>query len=625
LEQRGLSNDSQTSPAAREDLSELRAELGRAQALSVAQIERAYRRLSGASDAARLRVAWLANHTIEPVVRSAAVSAFVHDLLVADYIAPFDQYFQAILDENSALNQFSPQALVLWLSLRRLDPVLLEGGAGLSDGERDRRAQAVLERVGQWVGQARERTTATIFIANFVRPPRPRLGIADTRCASGEGALFARLNSRLADTYRDDPRVMVLDVDQAVAGAGRASAWNPQMYRLAKIEWDGIAARHAGELFARALRAICVPARKCLAVDLDNTLWGGVVGEDGPAGIKIGEGDPVGESFLAFQRVLLDLKARGILLAICSKNNLEDAEEAFARNHMPLALEDFAAARINWNNKPDNLREIAAELNIGTDSLVFVDDNPAECELVRRLVPEVCTIQLPSDPACYADLLLDTWEFDKLLVTPEDSRKTQQYRDNTARATAQASFQDLTEYLESLGTRVQVAAADPQVLPRLHQLFSKTNQFNLTTKRYTPAEVEAFATSPDWRLEYVRAQDNFGDLGIIGLYLLSLRNRGEPEIDSFILSCRAMGRGIETVMCNRLKQIAFQELGAASLQARFEPTRKNRPAESFYEGQGFEVVYRDDDGRKLYRLHRENSSELPCQGIAAIDMELRRE
>ena len=593
----------------------------RAGTLTVAQVEKSYRRLAKARPGADLKVAWLGNHTIEPVARAATVNAFLHGLHVDDYIGPFDQYFQSILDDGSELIEFSPQVIVLWLSLRGLCPALVDGGAGLSDNDREAHAEAVLQRIDEWVTQAKQRTRATLFVANFPRPPKPRLGLADLRSSTGEAALISQLNLRLAAAYRDDPRTAVLDVEQAVAAAGSASGWNPRMYHLAKIEWDGVAALAVGQLFARALSAFARPARKCVVLDLDNTLWGGVVGEDGPKGIRISEGDPIGECFLSFQRALVDLKSRGIILAVCSKNNPEDVQEAFASNSMPLSLEDFAAVRINWDNKPDNLCDIARTLDIGTDSLVFIDDSPVECELMRQLVPDVSTVHLPGDPATYADLLLDLWEFDKLQVTAEDARKTEQYRENSARVVAHANTGDLSTYLESLGTHIRIATADRLSLARLHQLFAKTNQFNVSTKRYTPSEVESFAASGDWRFEYVHARDNFGDLGIIGLYLLFLGSR-EPEIDSLILSCRAMGRGIETLMCNRLKHIAFEEMHAEVLRARFEPTRKNKPVASLYDSQGFQVQSEEDEGSKVYTLRRADSIELPCPGITSVDMEV---
>ncbi len=612
-------NDRPVAPG--EDLLRLREELKAAEKLSVAQVEKAYRRIRAAPDDAEVKVAWLANHTIEPAVRNAAVAALLRDVVVADYIGPFDQYFQAILDETSELAQFSPQVIVLWLSLRALAPELVEGGAGRSEDIRRQQADDVLERLAQWIAAARERTNATLLIANFPRPPLSPFGIADARSTAGDAALYAMLNGRLAETYRADPRVMVLDVDHAISRAGSASGWNPRMYRLAKIEWDGAAANTAGELFARAIRTLVRPPRKCLAIDLDNTLWGGVVGEDGPRGIRVAEGDPVGESFLAFQRALLDLKARGVLLAVCSKNNPEDVEEAFASQRMPLALDDFAAIRINWTNKPENLRDIARELNIGIDSLALVDDSPAECELVRQLLPEVCTIQLPGDPAEFADYLLSQWDFDKLVVTVEDARKTEQYRENTARESMRASAGDLSAFLKGLGTRLRIAPAGQDNLLRLHQLLSKTNQFNVTTKRYTPSEVEEFAESSEWRFEYVHAEDNFGDLGIIGLYLLFVGG-DEPEVDSFLLSCRAMGRGIESAMCNRLKHIAFDELAAPALRAHFVPTRKNKPAVDFYDSQGFSILSEEPDGSKIYRLQRELSRETPCPGLESVDVEV---
>ena len=286
---------------------------------------------------------------------------------------------------------------------------------------------------------------------------------------------------------------------------------------MAKLAWSEAALPGIAELLSRYLVQLVLPPKKCLVLDLDNTLWGGVLGEEGPDGIRIAEGDPVGEAFRAFQLAIKGVQGRGLLLAACSKNNRADVEEAFRlRPEMPLGLEDFAAVRINWEPKHANIRDIAAELNIGTDSLVFVDDNPAECELVRQMLPEVTTVQLPRDPSSYAGLLLDMPELERLAIVAEDRRKTEQYREQAERdASRQAVAGDMQSYLESLGTVVTHWAATRAELTRVHQLFAKTNQFNLTTKRYKPGEVETFIASPDWHLEVVKAEDRFGDLGII--------------------------------------------------------------------------------------------------------------
>ncbi len=578
--------------------------------LATGDVERHWRRLRSLAAEPDLRVVWLGNHTLEPAMRHAAVLAFAHGVNLASEAGDFDQHFQAVLDPDSALHAARPDAIVLSLSLRLLAPALVTGGAGLAEDTRRAEAERVLDEVRRWVDAARERTSATLLVTNFPRPARSGYGLADAQSAAGDAALYGWLNEALAAEYRDDPQVHVLDADAAVANAGRAASWNPAMYHLAKIEWHGPGLAAVAELLARALCALVRPAKKCLLLDLDNTLWGGIVGEDGVEGLRVGAGDPVGEAFVDFQRALLDIKARGVLLGLVSKNNREDVEEAYRRLEMPLTLTDFAATRIDWQQKHLHVADIAGELGIGLDSVVFVDDNPVECELVRRALPEVEVIALPADPAAYAEVLLGSWLFDKLALTEEDTHKTIQYRDNAARVRGRHGAANLAAWLESLGTRIEIGRAGAGELTRLHQLFGKTNQFNVTTKRYTPAELRRFAESDGWLFEWLRVRDNFGDLGLVGAWLVRLH--GEvPEIDSFLLSCRALGRGVETAAVNRIKERVFAS-GAQALVARFVPTAKNRPAERFYDEQGFALVDTGPDGVKTYRIAAADAAPRPC-------------
>ncbi|HEX2140155.1 MAG TPA: HAD-IIIC family phosphatase [Woeseiaceae bacterium] len=591
-------------------LTALREELG-GRALRTADVERIWRRVAGCAHLADLKVAWLGNHTLDPLLRQATALAFTHGVTLSNHAGGFDQHFQAILDPDAELHRFAPDVILLSLSLRGLAPRLVRGGAALPHGVRRDEARKALEHVQSWVEVAREHSAATLMICNFPRAHRAGLGLADAGSPAGDAALVNWLNGELAAAWRDDPQVHVLDLDAAIAGAGRLASWNPAMYYLAKIEWSGPGLEAAGELVARALRALVQPAKKCLLLDLDNTLWGGIVGEDGVEGLKVQPGDPIGEAFLEFQRAVLDIKARGVVLGLVSKNNREDVVEAFEHLEMPLELDDFATTRIDWEHKHVNIQAIANELNIGLNSVVFADDNPIECELIRQMLPEVEVMALPSDPAAYVETLLGCWHFDKLALTEEDARKTEQYRDNAARDERRRSAADIGSYLESLGTCLEIGRATAAELPRLHQLFGKTNQFNLTTRRYTPAELKQFADSDEWLFEWVRVRDNFGDLGLVGAWLVRLDPR-DPEIDSFILSCRALGREVETAACNHIKQQVFAG-GAEVLTARFLPTPKNRPAASFYEAQGFEVVDEGADGAKTYRIAAADGQARSCR------------
>jgi FkbH-like protein len=591
-------------------------------ALSVRDAERIVRRLSELALPADLRLLLLGNHTLAALARCATAASLCRGMVVDARVGPFNQHMQMLLDPTLGLAEHDPQVIFLSLDLQRLLAPLPAGLADLSVAGRRACIDEALAAVGDWVEAAKAATRATLLVGNFWRPCRPHLGLADGKLPGGEAALYAGVNLRLLDIYAADPQVHVVDVAQAVATAGRQAATDPRLALLAKLAWSEAAVPTIAELLARYLVQLTLPPKKCLVLDLDNTLWGGVLGEEGPNGIRIAEGDPVGEAFRAFQLAVKGVQQRGLLLAACSKNNRADVEEVFRlRPEMPLALKDFAATRIDWEPKHVNLQALAAELNIGTDSLVFVDDNPAECELVRQMLPEVTVIQLPRDPAAYAGLLLDRPELERLVIAAEDRRKTEQYHEQAAREASRRVAGDMQSYLESLGTVVTHWPATRAELTRVHQLFSKTNQFNLTTKRYRPADVETFIASPDWYLEVVQAEDRFGELGIIAAFLLDLRTPDAVAVDSVMMSCRALGRGIDTVIGNRIKAVARAHAPRGRLVGEFRPTAKNEPAADFYERQGFAVDAADEDGNKRYELAVAKAGDLPAPGITVAARE----
>jgi FkbH-like protein len=594
--------------------------------LSSRDIERIGRRLRELAPPADLRLMLLGNHTLDALARALTAAALCRGVVLDARVGPFDQHMQTLLDPSLGLAEHDPQAIFLSLDLTRLLPALPAGLADLSREGRRALVDQAMGAVEAWIETARQRTAATLLVGNFWRPRRAHLGLADAKLEGGEAALYGHLNARLLDAWAGDPRVHVVDVDHALAVAGRDAASDPRMALLAKLAWSEAALPALADLLARYVAGLVLPPKKCLVLDLDNTLWGGVLGEEGPEGIRIAEGDPVGEAFRAFQTAIKAVQQRGLLLAACSKNNRADVEEVFRlRPEMPLGLADFAATRINWEPKHQNIEAIARELNIGTDSLVFVDDNPAECELVRQMLPEVEVIQLPRDPARYAGLLLDLPSLERLEIAAEDRRKTAQYKEQAAREASREAAGDMDAYLESLGTVVTTWPATPAELTRVHQLFAKTNQFNLTTKRYRPAEVETFMTSPDWHLEVVKAGDRFGDLGIIAVLLLDLRRPGTVTVDSVLMSCRAMGRGIETVIGNRIKAVARSRAPGGLIVGEFRPTAKNKPAADFYPRQGFAAEGADGDGNSRYTLAVASAEDLPTTGIAIAPHETEGE
>ena len=571
---------------------------------------------------ADLKLAYLGNFTLDLLSRYVDAHGAREGIRIGSYIGKFDQYVQEILDDESDLVRFQPDVIFLALSLRLLEPERIAALSSMPAEERRNFREEVVSHLESWAGRAIEKLPATLLIANFPVPTYPLAGVADVKSEYSETELYLELNLELLRRFKGNPRVRLFDLDRLASRYGKDRVLDPKMFYLAKMEWSAGFLPTVADEVVRQVKAVRGLGKKCLVLDLDNTLWGGVVGEDGAAGIRIGTGDPEAEAFLDFQHRLKALQDRGVLLAVCSKNNPADVLEVFeSRPEIPLKLADFAATEICWNPKHEGLKKIAAALGIGTDSLVFMDDNPAEISLVQQMMPEVKTILLPPDPAEYAGLIERLNDFEKPEILEEDRRKTDQYRENRQRLELQSSAGDLLSYLASLRTEVEVHLARREDLPRVHQLFTKTNQFNLTTERYSQAEVERFATSPACELWVARARDRFGDLGMIAAVLLKKVGR-MATIDSFLMSCRAMGRGIETAIMNHIKQRLLEDRSGLELRGRYIPTPKNGPVETFYDEQGFRLLESSSAGEKLYGLRRDEARPVPCDWIRVTQDEL---
>lgn len=340
-------------------------------------------------------------------------------------------------------------------------------------------------------------------------------------------------------------------------------------------------------------RALALKRKKCLVLDLDNTLWGGVLGEDGIEGIQV-DGDYPSKAFHYWQEGIKELERQGVILAICSKNNQADVEALFAAREMPLRLEDFACVRINWNDKAANIRAIAEDLNIGLDSFVFVDDNPTERELIKQQLPMVAVPDFPKHPyglTLLYEQLVRTY-FSVYSLTKEDLKKTEQYRQNAIRAQAQAQFTDMEVFLRSLEMQLTIREATEVIIPRIAQMTQKTNQFNLTTKRYTESEIRSLLDkgAQIWTLAVA---DRFGDNGITGLMILKPENGW--IIDTLLMSCRVLGKGIEEAF---FKSVISRYNGV--LTAQYIPTAKNGQVAEFYERMGLKLERMNDEGVKEY-------------------------
>jgi FkbH-like protein len=410
--------------------------------------------------------------------------------------------------------------------------------------------------------------------------------------------MLRALNAGLAAAA--DENVLIVDCDRVAGAFGKAQWFDDRYWHLSKqaVALDGLPelARHSAAMLSAAEGLTA----KCAVLDLDNTLWGGVIAEDGLAGIQLGDG-PRGEAFVAFQEYLLALRARGVLLAVVSKNNEHDAREPFERHpDMRLGLSDISVFVANWSDKAANVKTVAQQLNIGLDSLVFIDDNPAERQIVRQLLPGVEVVQLPPEPAGYVRAVADTLFFETAAVTDEDLARAEQYR---ARATAVALAQQsgsLDEFYASLAMEALVAPFDELNLGRIVQLIGKTNQFNVTTRRHSRSDVVRFMNDPACVTLYLRLRDLFTDHGLVAL--LIARQDGEAiDIDTWLMSCRVIGRTVEKEMFKALCEIAVQR-GCTRVRGTFIPTDKNDLVSDLFARLGF-APDESSDGRTTWNYN----------------------
>jgi FkbH-like protein len=543
-----------------------------------------------------VRVALLSSFTIDPLMHYLDVECRGLGLEARFYVAPFNSWAQEVLGEDSGLRQFAPEITFLSVSIDDLVPALtgsvqverlLEAGAGALDP-----VVTVMQRFADW-------SDAVLVVNSFHTAFRDPNGILQGRFGPSRSAWLGRLNARLAEEARSLKRTYVLEMGEILQHRAGAAVDVPKMRHIAAMRLCGPVLAELGRAYAGYIAPLKGLTRKCLVVDLDNTLWGGIVGEDGAHGIKLGEASP-GSEYQEFQRYLLSLTERGFLLAINSKNNPEDALEVIRTHDGMILREDaFSAMQINWLPKPENMLSIAEALNIGVDSLVFIDDNPHERELMRQALPQVLTPELPADPSLYRSVIEALPQLQKLLVTEEDRTRTQQYRAKRRREETRIGAASLEDYLCSLGITVQIYPPDEGSLSRIHQLFERTNQFNLTTRRYSVGELTAAASNPRDRLYALRARDRFGDHGIVGTALVRA-SEDSWTVDSFLLSCRVIGHGVETALLAKITDEA-QAAGAAELVGEFIETAKNAPARDFYSRHGFQEIG-NDQGVIRWRL-----------------------
>ena len=521
------------------------------------------------------------------------------ELLDVDY----DQIEQQTVDPSSELFEFHPDFVVVARCVERLHAeyasMEIEARAGLAE----RRYAEVAETWKRILSSS----AATVLELNYAVVDDRIFGDYANSVIGSFLSQGRRLNTLLMEGAAQNPGVLIIDVEQIQARMGRETFSEPKLYLSSRIPFslDGIC--EVASSVVSSVQARLGAIKKCIVCDLDNTLWGGVVSEDGVAGIQIGELG-AGPAFTELQIWLKLLRERGVLLAVCSKNDDSIAREPFERNpEMVLSLDDFAMFVANWEDKASNIRVIQQTLNIGMDSIVFIDDNPFERNLVREMLPEVTVPELPDDPSLYLPFLQELNLFATAAYSREDANRTSQYIAEGRRRESESSFADYGEYLDSLDMVAGCLPFDDFHAPRIAQLTQRSNQFNLRTVRYGEDEVRALSTDPDAITRYFTLRDRFGDSGLVSVVIL--RHRGEKSlfIDSWLMSCRVLKRGLEDFVMNEIVSAA-REAGAERVIGEYRPTLKNAMVKPLYEKMGFSRVGKDVDS-ELWELEVDKYSE----------------
>jgi FkbH-like protein len=540
---------------------------------------------AGADSLPRIKITVLSSHTVEHLAPAIRVAGLRHRMLVDVKIGGYGLYRQELLEPSPQIVSFAPDVVLLCLSAGEVLASVPTGASSAQVQELVRRQVSDLRELWR---RSRDVTGAQVIQQSYLNVFPPLFGNFDARFASAPSSVVARLNLEIAEAAELDS-VLILDIAGASATDGLDSWFDSQRWLQGKMEISPAAAPRFGDRMACLLAAVKGLSKRCLVLDLDNTLWGGVIGDDGIDGIVLGEGSAVGEAHLALQRYAKSLKDRGVILAVCSKNDPETALAVFQEHpNMILRRGDISAFVANWQDKAENLRSIALQLNIGLDGLVFVDDNPAERARVREALPMIEVPELPDDVTGYVRCIADAGYFESTGLSGEDLQRSKFYADNAARDALREQCTNLDEFLRSLQMVVEFGPVRPVDYVRVSQLISKTNQFNTTGRTFDVEEVAYLATDPTAAVLQFRLIDRFGDNGIVSVLVLKqgASDSGCFDIENWVMSCRVFGRQLESEVMNVAVEAASAR-GAHGLRAEFLPTDRNGVIKHLYEKLGF--------------------------------------
>ena len=555
-----------------------------------------------------LKIAIICNATIEPFEMYLKAEAFKYDLLLDVHIVDHYRYAEEIMNKEGNLYCRECGFFIFMLIGEELNPDLYFRFAELSAGQKKENVIQTLSTISGFIEKVKSFSQSPVIVTNLAVPSLPLNGIVDCYRDDSQCCAVSDLNNKIYKITSIEKGIYYFDFDRVINMFGKDKYRDMKRWYLAKQPFSiSFMPVLSGE-FLRFILPIAGKNKKCLVLDLDNTLWGGIVGEDGPENIEIGE-TPKGRAYSHFQREILNLYNRGITLAINSKNNIEDVVNVLdGHPDMILKRRHFSAMKINWSDKADNIKSIAEELNIGTESMVFIDDSPEERELVRIKLPEVLVPYIPEDPAELVKTLKALPVFDSFIITEEDRERGRLYAEESKRIQVRRSFTDINDFYRVLEIKICIGEGDKFTIPRISQLTMKTNQFNLTTKRYSPEEISSLCSSKESLVFWLRSEDKYGSNGIVAVAIIK-KGASVWAIDTFLMSCRVIGRTIEKAFLSYIISIAKNE-NVDQIRAEYIPTAKNQPAKDFLKDNGF-LKIGEEDGRLTW-AQKVKELNLPC-------------
>jgi FkbH-like protein len=559
-----------------------------------------------------LAISVLRNVMIEPIEPYLRYNACKMGYNAHVSFGEYDNIYQEAVGDSPKLFNEGTECILVFMYLENISWNLARDFASMRGEAVQLEIDRIKDQVAATITGIRRQSSAMVLWHSFELPVTPSLGIWDSQIETGQLGAIRELNAGLRKQLREATSMYYVDTNLCISRVGAKNFYDQRYWHIGRAPYSRQALREIAFEEFKYLRPLKGKNKKCLVLDCDNTLWGGIIGEDGLSGIKLGRTHP-GSSYYEFQQEVLNLYHRGILIALCSKNNENDVWDVF-RNHPDMLLKEqhISTAEINWHDKAMNIRKIARDLNIGLDSMVFIDDSEFEVNLIKKELPEVETILFAKDQAVhFRTILADFGAFDTLTISQEDWERGKMYKAEASRKKVMLQTSDMDGYYQSLDMIAEIRFADDFSVPRIAQLTQKTNQFNLTTRRYSEADIKKFVTEGASDVIYLKLKDRFGDLGIVGVCVLKYADCA-AFIDSFLLSCRALGRGVEDLLLINALKIS-QKRGYCAVNAGYVPTLKNQQAELFYPKRGFIEFngliegsgknYRFDLGRTIPQAH----------------------